>query len=641
MTAETRRVFQEAAAVAPQPVAMAAGVVLRARSPEQELDAALRCAEVLARYLAAVALASFAARADDQGGATSPPPFEGNLAFGHFLSVVQWAAGVAVHHSLKADFAAGFGKRRRGGRGKADECFVALLNLRNRIGHQLDSLTEARVKSILAKEEPLERLAAAMRSLDRILALPLLVVEVQSLEEGSVVARLLLLMGENADPYPEDVPLEPSTSFRKTGSPYLGTREGALRLDPMMVWDVAEETQNYRLYLLDAVEHARLRYKALGTSPRERDGEAAARLRRLLGGERAPLETVRPARKRSFVELWSERRARQLQRLSDNRGPIPWEAMCTETLTWFAAKVRPGEEMVDPRKIVMEHLLDGREEVDEKERAQLILLFGTESEVHRRLGRPTLDLRVVRTKGVRWDQRVECRRNVFHALRTAVRFFLENMQLEGVASEELSAPEGTPDYVALREALVNILIHQDYDDRSAAAQIELRRHEAIFFNPGCSLVEQTALADGGKSVCRNPHLARALRLVGFAELAGSGLRVLQEAWRSVRRRPPRIESDRQANTFSLTLDWRQIPEDYDRHWREHLGVKISSQEATILALAADPAGVNAQEAAAAVGSSVAEAAQMLEHLRQQVLLKNRGTRYYLRDDLRSVVREGR
>ena len=54
--------LRRASLIYPQPVAIACGRILRARSHTERLDACVRAGEVLTRYVAAVALASFAAR---------------------------------------------------------------------------------------------------------------------------------------------------------------------------------------------------------------------------------------------------------------------------------------------------------------------------------------------------------------------------------------------------------------------------------------------------------------------------------------------------------------------------------------------------------------------------------------------------
>ena len=92
---------------------------------------------------------------------------------------------------------------------------------------------------------------------------------------------------------------------------------------------------------------------------------------------------------------------------------------------------------------------------------------------------------------------------------------------------------------------------------------DVRPHETVLFNAGHSLVDVTRLEEGGSSQARNPLVARAIRLVGFAEIAGSGLRILHSAWRGAHRPPPKIVSDRDANNFTLTLDWRPLADLHD------------------------------------------------------------------------------
>jgi hypothetical protein len=93
----------------PQPVAIAAGRILRSRSEQEQLDAILRCGEILARYFATLSLASFSARnADDK--ALQLPKTTGELSFGDFLSIVQYVFKALADHPLKPYLAAGFAK---------------------------------------------------------------------------------------------------------------------------------------------------------------------------------------------------------------------------------------------------------------------------------------------------------------------------------------------------------------------------------------------------------------------------------------------------------------------------------------------------------------------------------------------------
>ena len=259
--------------------------------------------------------------------------------------------------------------------------------------------------------------------------------------------------------------------------------------------------------------------------------------------------------------------------------------------------------------------------------------------MRQRLGRDLIDLRVVKNPGPRWDERETSSRNVLESLRTAVDLLGRHIGVERLTLDGLTATAESADYIAIREALVNLFIHQDYSDRSAAAQIELTPDRAVFFNTGRSLVSAEGLIQGGKSQSRNPIVARALRLVGFADLAGSGLRELQRAWRSAKRRPPKMASDKAANTFTLTLDWRAAPDTYDRFWRDRLGVRLTEQEALILSLAGDPAGIGSAEAASATGLDLSDAEAALRKLERQVLVEHQAGRFHIKDHLRELIGE--
>ena len=266
------------------------------------------------------------------------------------------------------------------------------------------------------------------------------------------------------------------------------------------------------------------------------------------------------------------------------------------------------------------------------------MLFGKELAVRAALGREMHDFRSMSKPGPRWDKRTTGSGNILATLKAAIDFFAAHVGLDASESADLTRTHGSADYIAMREALVNQFIHQDYSDSSAAAQIELTPRRAMFFNAGHSLVTEDHLADGGKSQARNPLIARALRLIGYAELAGSGIRALQHEWRRARRRPPVIESDRTGNTFALTLDWREVPNAYDKTWREKLGVQLTTEQASVLNLATDTTGITEHQAAAGAGLELAEAREALSYLSRQVLVEKQDDRYHLKAHLREAVK---
>ena len=278
---------------------------------------------------------------------------------------------------------------------------------------------------------------------------------------------------------------------------------------------------------------------------------------------------------------------------------VPWGDLDGATLAWYVGLLRERLKLAGgtPAEIVREHLLDGRGEVPEGDLRQIRLLFGRERDVRRELGRAVIDLRARASEAER-GAREELFGNVISALRAAVEFVAAHSEaVEGLTAEGLREENGTADYLAVREALVNALVHQDYTERGMAAQVDILPYQTSFINPGYALIDEDELLDGG-NVSRNPVISRALKLIGFAELMGSGLRILDSAWRGAGRPKPSFRSNRDANRFRLTLDSRALESGTDEFWRARLGVEVSPEEGDLLRSLADVEGGLTREALA-------------------------------------------
>jgi predicted HTH transcriptional regulator len=238
---------------------------------------------------------------------------------------------------------------------------------------------------------------------------------------------------------------------------------------------------------------------------------------------------------------------------------------------WYVALLqrRTQTDIRNPHELLREMLLDGRGEATQDEARQLLLLFGSGSEVKRLLRRELLDLLArLSEETSRWDERQEIATNVLTALRQALAFVSKHHPvLKVIHLDDLQATTGSTDYIAVREALVNLIIHQDYADQRTVAQIELEPERTTMTNAGFSLASHEELRDGGTSTARNPLIARALKLIGFAELGGSGLRETYRVWRQAKRRPVLVASDKDSNRFRLTLDSRPLELVEDTLWK--------------------------------------------------------------------------
>ena len=611
--------LRRASLIYPQPVAIACGRVIRGRSQAERLDGCLRAGEVLARYLAAVALSSFAAR--EGGEALNITPLDGNLSFGRFLAAAQQVSNIAVPHPAAPYLDAGFKPKKKQDAGVTDASLVSILTLRNSLGHQLHAMSERQAQTILESKRPDALLVDALNGVNGLLSLPLFVVEEQQLVQRVIRARRLLLMGESADPAPDEVEL--AEALHDTDVPYVAVGATILRLPPLMIWDLVQQRANTRLLFLDRIAEKTCEYKTVEGDETDGPPERVAEIANLCAGAKRTAERVQLRDGRHLAREWGERSRLIEETGARGEGLIPWDLLDSKTISWFVKRLQPGVDSLHA-EIVCEQLLDGRTSINAHERRQLVLLFGTEAAAREELRRDVMDLQLISDPQKRWDDRLQIERaNLFSAIQQAIGFLAKYISSANLSEADLSQGDGPPDYLAMREALINIFIHQDYGDQQSCASIIIRPDETNLFNPGYSLTAIERLEEGGGHQARNPLVARALRLMGFAEVAGSGLRVLHAAWRGARRPPPTITSDRNANSFNLTLSWRPIRETYDELWLKR-GVKVSSIQAKIIECAKGPGGMTAQMLGDALRISSEALQADISHLLHQALIERDG-----------------
>ncbi len=633
--------FENGIAIYPQPIALSCGRICRARNFQEQLDAILKCAETVTRYLAVVAISSFSAREDANIAVPKGlSNITGNLSFGHFLSAVQGIASINASHPLMDPLATAF-KSKEGGSEPADSSLIALLNLRNQLGHDLMSISEAKATSIFKEHSPDEALKIALGALDSIFRLPLFVVEEQHLEGRKITARRLLLMGESQDPLPEEI--EINAGFERRRSPYIGLPDGVLCLYPFLIWELVTVKANYSIYFIQSIPERSLRYTTISSDQWEHNSEFYNQIQERLSGAIVPKEIVSLKNGTSFLKEWQEKKKAIEQSRRVISGQIPWNELKNETIRWYGQQLGTTASDTEEKlhRIISKHLFDGRDRLTPEEIRQVILLLGRDQAIKKLLTRNVIDCRARKNPDARWNERRESAGNVIECLKLAIDFFGRHVGIDGTNLEGLKATSGSADYIAMREGLVNLFIHQDYGDPTTVAQIEITQDQTMFFNAGRALVSNTALVDGGKSQSRNPLISRALRLIGFAELAGSGLREVHRAWREAKRYPPIIESNLEANTFTLILDWRELPDITDEFWKKRLGVNLTPQQSTALLLSSSPSGTSAEEIASSQGIYASEAGEVYKTLLRNALVVEKDNRIYIQEHLKQLAEEAK
>jgi len=131
--------------------------------------------------------------------------------------------------------------------------------------------------------------------------------------------------------------------------------------------------------------------------------------------------------------------------------------------------------------------------------------------------------------------------------------------------------EETHIHEALREALVNSLIHADHQSTRPLIVIK-RKDTFIFTNPGRLRISREQLYQGGVSDPRNPNLQKMFQMLGLGEKAGSGFQKILRAWREQHWMMPFVAENLE---MEMTRVWlpvaSMIPEDIERELRSVVG----------------------------------------------------------------------
>ena len=190
-----------------------------------------------------------------------------------------------------------------------------------------------------------------------------------------------------------------------------------------------------------------------------------------------------------------------------------------------------------------------------------IMLFGSPLAIHQLIPRPTLDVQFLgystgdALPETRWIDRIVCEDNIIQAWEQLVskyRFFMPK-PFRDIDPVTLGRRDDPPGFRVFREAAVNLLIHQDYGDHSRKAVIKFFRNGIQFWNPGDVFGDDSRLWEPGEKEVRNPSIAMAMRRIAMCEQAGTGLRMMREAWRKLGHPVPQYKNDRGGKAFEFFI----------------------------------------------------------------------------------------
>lgn len=210
--------------------------------------------------------------------------------------------------------------------------------------------------------------------------------------------------------------------------------------------------------------------------------------------------------------------------------------------------------------------------------------------------------------------------------------------------------EDTPVHEALREALVNTLIHADFTGRVSVPVVK-RPDMFGFRNPGLMRISPELAIQGGNSDCRNRRLQTMFQLVGYGDHAGSGIPKIYSNWANRHWRRPVLYEIRESEQTLMELRMSSlVPEEAIAELETHLGERfhaLSYTERLALITASSEGVMNHARLREICAEHSADISKMLAHLVRDGFLTSdgagRGMVYFLpwKKQLEDTLFDGR
>ncbi len=148
--------------------------------------------------------------------------------------------------------------------------------------------------------------------------------------------------------------------------------------------------------------------------------------------------------------------------------------------------------------------------------------------------------------------------------------------------------DDTPVHKAIREAVVNMMIHSDYLI-TGVLKIVKRDNGFVFSNPGNLKLPLLAIYEGGHSVARNPKIQTMFRMIGYGDNIGSGFPTILSAWGGENWRKPDLSFDETLHQVDLKL-WMisMMPQECSDYLQALLGnsyARLTKEDQIILGTA--------------------------------------------------------
>ncbi len=210
-----------------------------------------------------------------------------------------------------------------------------------------------------------------------------------------------------------------------------------------------------------------------------------------------------------------------------------------------------------------------------------LLMFGRDEAIREAIPGYHLDYRekLVDDPSIRWTDRLTVdgtwNANLFQFYLKVIQRLAADIKLPFQLNSDLFRKGETEVHEAIREALVNTVIHADYQGQGGII-VEKYRDRFEFTNPGTLLISFDQLLRGNVSECRNKALQNMFMMIGAAEKAGSGVDKIIRGWTSQHWRYPIVREQVRPDRVYWQLPMMSlIPEESIQRLQRRFGEKFN------------------------------------------------------------------
>jgi len=257
-----------------------------------------------------------------------------------------------------------------------------------------------------------------------------------------------------------------------------------------------------------------------------------------------------------------------------------------------------------------------------------LLIFGKAKYVLQEVPRGIVDFLKINSKRdkwtpeKRWFDRLYLEDNLFNAWMRLRDKFISVSEIPFSLDSSTQMRRDEPhDYIAFREAAINLLIHQDYGDLYRTPEIKFFKDMISFWNPGDASSTDDQLLEGNGKVLRNPVIVRAFRQIGLSERAGGGIRTIMRECRDLGYVPAQITNDKSDKSFRLDILKHNLITERQVLFQSQLGVRLSDNEASVFALVCQKPHIAVPDIKSILLTNNSESLQVINRLLTQRLIE--------------------